>query len=66
MGNPIFCSPNYLKSTFFTPIIGGGDWTVADWLDNIQDKYFINKAISTNATLASSKFDFDIAVFRDV
>jgi hypothetical protein len=66
MGSPLFCTPNYLKSTYFTPIIGGGDWDVNNWLDKIADKYFINKAISTDATTASTQFQVDLAVMRDV
>ncbi len=62
----IFGTPNHLKATYFAPVIGGGDWDTNNWLTNLQNKFFINKAISTDATAASSKFDVDLAVSRDV
>jgi len=62
----IFGTPNYFKSTYFTPVFGGGDWDVNNWLTNLSNKYFINKAISTDAATASTKFEVDLAVLRDI
>ena len=66
MGQPLFCTPNYLKSTFFTPVLGGGNWDPDNWLDFIQDKFFIRQAISTDATVDSTKFQVDLGVTRDI
>jgi len=67
MGKPIFCTPNYLKpNVLFKPIIGGGNWDSNNWLDNLQDKYFINKSISNDAEVESTKMEIDLQVMRDI
>ena len=66
MGSPIFCTPNHLKSTYFTTVIGGGDWDLNNWLTNLKDKYAINRAISNTLVKADTTFDGDLGVVRDL
>lgn len=66
MGNPLLGQPNYIKSTFVTTILGGGNWELASPLANLKDKFFINNSISDDATVAKTQLDIDFVFQRDI
>lgn len=66
MANILFCKPNYIKSDFNVPVIGGGDWRVEHPLTNLRRNFFIDSIISTDAQESSTIIDFDFTVPREI
>ena len=66
MGNMLICAPNFAFSLINPVVYGGGDWELTDFLTNLSDEFFVNKAISVDATEAKTKFEVAFPVSRDI
>jgi hypothetical protein len=65
-GTLLFCAPNHLEDIIYTPYIGGGDWPLAQGLPNLYSEFFIDEAISSNDSVASTKFELDLQIIQTV
>ncbi len=64
---PVFGWPIWSDGTQrITPVFSGGSWLPTLPLTNLQDRRLSRLARSTNAELASTKFDVDLQVRRNV
>ena len=66
MANTILAFPNFVDSTFVSPVFGSGSWEDLLPLTNLRDPLLIRVARSIDATLASTQFHLDLASFRDI
>jgi hypothetical protein len=61
VNNILLCSPNRADAT---AVLSNGSWRAALPLANVTDAQFTKVARSTDATLASTKFDIDMTTAR--
>jgi len=66
MSNILLCAPNFIFSTFSPAVYSNGAWEVNDYLSNLTDEFFVNKAISIDDALTSTILDVDFGTNRDV
>lgn len=67
MSNCMFAWPNRVDpSVLYAPVLSGGSWLAALPRTNVQDRRLRKVARSTNALVASTQFDIDQGVARDL
>lgn len=66
MGNPILGTPNFIKSTFNTVVIGAGDWDTDSPLTNLRDPFYINNTISASKSKEDTRLQIDMGSNRDI
>lgn len=66
MANAILAFPNQVDATFYTVAFSNGSWEASLPLTNLRDPLISSVARSTDATLASTKFDVDLGITRNI
>lgn len=63
MAQPLFAYPNYIDTTFYRVVLGGGDWELA--LSNLQEEAIQSaQAQSRTAANADTRFHVDLGGLR--